>query len=123
MKPSLLLFAASTGPVVVDVLGYNLPVLSALSAGVCVTLAYVLCPPSARQPTTLLSCAMVTLFLIVLLAAQITFQQSLLISICWAIALGYSGRMFLEEFGARVIERLRALIEVLFPFLKKDSLK
>ncbi len=123
MKPSLLLMAASTGPVVIDVLGYDLPVLSVGTAVIGVILAYILAPRSARAASTGLSVALVSLFILILIAAEIAFKHTPLIALGWAIGLGYSGRVVLEEFGARVIERMRVLIEVLFPFLKKDPPK
>ena len=122
MRPELLILAATTGPTVIDVLGYDLPVLSVLTAVIGVMLAYALAPPAAREPAVSGSVAILLLFALLLVAAEMYFQHTPLIALCWAMGLGFSGRVVLEElaqiFRGLVTERLRAVVAAIFPSRK-----
>jgi hypothetical protein len=109
--PGLYFAAASAAPVMINVLGYNLPVLASILSVVCVALASFIAP--APKLSWLKRTALVTLLSIILLALAISDPlRNPLMSTCWAIGIGYSGMPIIQKISERVKAALGTLLNV-----------
>lgn len=98
-KPALIYaVAATTGPMTVDLLGYQLPLLSAGLSVLGVVLATVISPPPALS---MLQRVALTALLVVLMLALVISDpaRSPIMSTCWAIGIGYTGLPIIEAIG------------------------
>jgi hypothetical protein len=96
--------SASSGPVVVKVLGYDVPVLAAGVSVVVVILASLL---DKSAPTRSLSnvehAALITILCILMVALVITDPtRSLVMSTAWAVGVGYTGLPIIQAIRNRV---------------------
>lgn len=105
MKPYLIYAAAAAvGPVTVDVLGYDLPVLSAIISVLGVVLASMIAPP---PPLTLVKKLALTALLVLLMLALVISDpaRSPLLSTAWAIGIGYTGLPIIQAISDRIFAR------------------
>ena len=106
--------APSIGPVVVTVLGSNVPVLALLLAGAGLLLARAIVPPSLRRLTwwqhaALTALLMIVLFLIV--TGEFTGEPMRPgMAVVVGIGLGFSGLVAIELFADRAMAAIRALL-------------
>lgn len=110
MKPYLIYMAAAAiGPVTIDVLGYDLPVLSAIISSLGVVLASLIAPP---PPLSLVKkVALICLLVILMLALVISDPtRSPLLSTAWAIGIGYTGLPIIQAISDRIFNRSSQLI-------------
>lgn len=109
MKFSLIYAAAaSAGPVVVNVLGYDVPVLSAGLSVVGVVLATVIAPPPALSMVRRV--ALTILLALLMLAVVISDPtRSPIMSTCWAIGIGYTGLPIIETIAKAIRGRANEL--------------
>ena len=102
MKLLPFLAAASIGPVMVNVLGYDVPVLSALLSVAGVILASLIAKPPPLKWWQ--RAALIGLLCILVLALVISDPtRSLMVSTCWAIGIGYSGLPIIQAITGRVL--------------------
>jgi hypothetical protein len=108
-KPFLIYAAAaSAGPVMVDVLGYDVPVLSAGLSVVGVVLATVIAPPPALSMVQRV--ALTALLVILMLALVISDPtRSPVMSTCWAIGIGYTGLPIIQSISTIIRGRTAEL--------------
>lgn len=101
---------AATGPVMIGLLGYNVPVLAALTSVAGVILASFLAPPPPNYSTV--KRIALGLLLCVLMVALVLAdpQRSLLVTTCWAIGIGYSGLPVIEAIHRAVVSRSNDLL-------------
>lgn len=100
--------AASVGPVMVDVLGYDVPVLSAGLSVVGVVLATVIAPPPALSMAQ--RAALTVLLAILMLALVISDPtRSPIMSTCWAIGIGYTGLPIIQSISTLIRGRTAEL--------------
>jgi hypothetical protein len=99
VKPFLIYAAAAAaGPVMVDVLGYQLPLLSAGLSVLGVVLATIISPPPALS--MLQRVALTGLLVLLMLALVISDPaRSPIMNTCWAIGIGYTGLPIIEAIG------------------------
>lgn len=99
MKPFLIYSAAAAaGPVMVDVLGYQLPLLSAGLSVLGVVLATIISPPPALS--MLQRVALTALLILLMLGIVISDPaRSPVMTTCWAIGIGYTGLPIIEAIG------------------------
>lgn len=97
------------GPATVTLLGYDLPVLSAILGVAGVVLALALAPPPKRPLTGGQGWALRIVLVLLTLALIIYDEKTPLISLGWAIGLGFSGYTVIELLGSMIPGRLRAL--------------
>lgn len=101
MKPFVLL-AAVAGPVMINVLGYDVPVLAAITSVLGVVLASLIAKPPALG--LIQRIALIALLCILTLALVISDpQRSLIVSTCWAICIGYTGLPVIQAIQARLL--------------------
>lgn len=108
-KPFLIYaIAASAGPVVVNVLGYDVPVLSAGLSVVGVVLATVIAPPPALSMVRRVA---LTILLVLLMLALVISDpsRSPIMSTCWAIGIGYTGLPIIETIAKAIRGRTAEL--------------
>lgn len=102
--------AATAGPVVINLLGYDVPVLAAILSIAGVILASLIAPPPARQLTRWQGIALVALLCILVLGLVISDpNRSLLVSTCWAIAIGYAGLPIIQAIRDRIFPQVADL--------------
>lgn len=119
MKPYLIYMAAAAiGPVTIDVLGYDLPVLSAIISTLGVVLASLIAPP---PPLSLVKkIALICLLVLLMLALVISDPtRSPLLSTAWAIGIGYTGLPIIQAISDRIFQRNGELTGL--PSLDRDS--
>lgn len=105
MKPyAIYIAAASAGPVTIDVLGYDLPVLSAIISVLGVVLASMIAPP---PPLSLVKKIALTALLVILMLALVISDptRSPLLSTAWAIGIGYTGLPIIQAISDRIFNR------------------
>ena len=88
------------GPTVISLLGYDLPVLSALLACVGAILTLAVAPAPARRFHAAQKWALRILLVLIALALVIHDQKTPLIALGWGIGLGFSGYTVIELLGA-----------------------
>lgn len=102
--------AAASGPVMVNVLGYDVPALAALLSIAGVILASMIAPPPSRQLSRWQTVALVALLCILVLGLVISDpHRSLLVSTCWAIAIGYAGLPIIQAIRDRIFPQVSDL--------------
>lgn len=102
--------AAAAGPVMINVLGYDVPVLAAILSIAGVILASMIAPPPARHLNRWQAGALVALLCILVLGLVISDpQRSLLVSTCWAIAIGYAGLPIIQAIRDRIFPQVADL--------------
>ena len=106
--------APAAGPTVIALLGYDVPVLSALFGVLGVVLSLELAPPPPRPLSTGQRWALRIVLTIFTLALIIYDQKDPLTALGWAIGLGFSGYTAIELIGSLVPERLRELMHTVF---------
>jgi hypothetical protein len=109
VKPFLIYAAAaSAGPVMVDVLGYDVSVFSAGLSIIGVVLATVIAPPPALSMVQRV--ALTALLVILMLALVISDpSRSPLMSTCWAIGIGYTGLPIIQSISTAIRGRTAEL--------------
>jgi hypothetical protein len=112
---SLAVAAPVAGPTVISLLGYDLPILSAVFAVLGVVLSLALAPPPARRLSRVQKWALRIVLVLITLALVIYDQKSPLISLGWAIGLGFSGYTVIELLGAMIPEKLRSVFGASIP--------
>jgi hypothetical protein len=110
LKTVVVAAAPAIGPVVVAVLGYNVPILSAVLALVGVVLAAMLAPPPPRPLTVIQRIALMLLLAILAVSLAIGGTSSPVVSLCWAIGIGYSGLPIIAEIQQIVFSRTAQLV-------------
>lgn len=117
MKTTSLYFAAAAAaPTMINVLGYDLPVLASILSVICVVLASFIAP--APKMSLVKRGALVALLVILLLALAISDPlRNPLIATCWATGIGYSGLPIIEKISARV----KAAVGTLFNEKSEDA--
>ncbi|MFN3749246.1 MAG: hypothetical protein ACK4SJ_11225 [Sphingorhabdus sp.] len=105
MKPFVIYAVApAIGPVMVNVLGYDVPVLSAGLSVLGVVLASIIAPPPAL--TVIQRFALTTLLVLLMLALVISDPaRSPIMSTCWAIGIGYTGLPIIKAISDRIVGR------------------
>lgn len=93
------------GPVIVDVLGYGVPVLPALVAVVGTSLAAFIAPPDPRLAGRAKRGALVVLLCMVSVALTVAGTQSILVATSWSIGIGYAGLPLVAIFKDIVLRR------------------
>jgi len=102
--------AAASGPVMVNLLGYPVPVLAALLSVLGVILASLIAPPPPRPLARWQMVALVTLLCILVVGLVITDpDRSLVVSTCWAIGIGYTGLPIIQAIQERIFPRVADL--------------
>lgn len=110
MKISILA-AGAVGPVTLNLLGYDLPVLAALLSLLGVILASLIAPPPERHLSIVQRIALVALLCLIVLGLVISDpERSLIVSTCWAIGIGYTGLPLISEIQRRIFPRTGELI-------------
>lgn len=104
----------ATGPVIVQLLGYDVPVLSAVVGVVGVVLALDLAPPPPRRLNRRQKWALRVLAILLILCLVIYDQKNPFITLGWAIGLGFSAYTVVELLGALVPERLKRIFDAFF---------
>lgn len=107
-KGATMIAAATAGPVMVNVLGYDVPVLAALFSLAGVTLASLIAPPPPLvrwQKVALI--ALLCLLVLVLVISDP--ERSLIVSTCWAIGIGYTGLPIIQAIQDRIFPRVADL--------------
>lgn len=100
--------AASAGPVMVDVLGYDVPVLSAGLSVIGVVLATIIAPPP--ELSMVQRVALTALLVILMLALVISDpSRSPVMSTCWAIGIGYTGLPIIQSISTLIRGRTAEL--------------
>ncbi len=100
--------AATAGPVMINVLGYDVPALAALLSLAGVILASMIAPPPPLGRTQKI--ALTALLCILVLGLVINDPgRSLIVSTCWAIGIGYSGLPIIQAIQSRVFPQAAAL--------------
>lgn len=119
MKPYLIYAAAAAvGPVTIDVLGYDLPVLSAIISVLGVVLASMIAPPPPFSwPKKIALTALLVLLMLALVISDPT--RSPLLSTAWAIGIGYTGLPIIQAISDRIFARTADLTGM--PTLNDDS--
>lgn len=106
-----LLFAAAIGPVTLNLLGYDLPVLSALLSLGGVVLASLIAPPPERHLSRIQRVALVALLCLIVLGLVISDPtRSVIVSTCWSIGIGYTGLPLISEIQRRIFPRTGELL-------------
>ncbi len=96
--------AAASGPVMINILGYNVPALAALLSIAGVILASMIAPPPTRRLSRVQKGALVALLCIFVLGLLISDpNRSLIVSTCWAIGVGYAGLPIIQAIRDRVL--------------------
>lgn len=104
--------AAASGPVMINVLGYDVPVLAAILSMAGVILASLIAPPPSRKLTQFQTIALVLLLCILVLGLVIANPtRSLLVSTCWAIAIGYAGLPIIQAIRDRIFPEVGAMAD------------
>lgn len=94
---------SGAAPVMVNVLGYDVPVLTAILSIAGVILASMIAPPPSRQLTRTQTIALVALLCVLVLCLVISDpSRSLLLSTCWAIGIGYAGLPIIQMIRDRI---------------------
>lgn len=101
--------APAAGPLVVQLLGYDIPVVSAAFGMIGVVLALALAPPPKRRLGRGQTWALRILLVLLTLTLVVYDQKSPLVSLGWAIGLGFSGYTVIELLGAMVPDKLRGI--------------
>ena len=102
--PFLTLAAGASGPITLNLLGHEMPVLAALLSIAGVVLASIIAPPPPLG--TVKRVALVALLCVLMLALILSDpKRSLIVSICWAIGIGYTGLPIIEEIRRRMFDR------------------
>jgi hypothetical protein len=102
--------ASAVGPVVINLLGYDVPVLAALASIAGVILASLIAPPPPRRLALWQRIALVLLLCILMLGLVITDpERSILVTTCWAIGIGFTGLPLIEEIQRRIFNRTSEL--------------
>lgn len=84
--------ASAASPLLIDVLGYQVPVLAAGLSVCAVVLAGFIAPPPERKLSKGQHAALIVLLCILVLALALTDpSRDLMLSVCWSVGLGYSG--------------------------------
>lgn len=104
----------ASGPIIVQLLGYDVPVLSALVGVAGVVLALDLAPPPPRRLSKRQKWALRILAILLILTLVIYDQKNPFITLGWAIGLGFSAYTVIELLGALIPERLRRLFDAAF---------
>ncbi len=95
--------AAASGPVMVNLLGYQVPALAALLSVAGVILASLIAPPPPRPLARWQMAALVALLCLLVLGLVISDpDRSLVVSTCWAIGIGYTGLPLIQAIQERV---------------------
>lgn len=105
MKPYLIyMVAAAAGPVTIDVLGYEMPLLSAIISTLGVILASLIAPP---PPLSMVKKVALTCLLVILMLALVISDptRSPLLSTAWAIGIGYTGLPIIQTISDRIFNR------------------
>lgn len=98
--------AAATGPVMVNLLGYQIPALAALLSVAGVILASLIAPPPPRPLSRWQMVALITLLCLLVLGLVISDpERSLVVSTCWAIGIGYTGLPLIQAIQERIFPR------------------
>ena len=105
----LLLFAvAATGPLMINIAGYDVPILAALTSVVSVILASIIAPRSPLSRVQ--NIAMVALLCLLTVDMVISSpDRSLILSTAWAVGIGYSGLPFINAIKDSVLAAARGL--------------
>jgi len=114
--------AAVSGPVMINVLGYDVPALAAILSIAGVILASLISPPPSRQLTRMQTTALVALLCILVLGLVISDpHRSLLVSTCWAIAIGYAGLPIIQAIRDRIFPQVADIAGAPGPTSTGDS--
>lgn len=104
----------ASGPIIVQLLGYDVPLLSALVGVAGVAMALELAPPPPRRLNRRQKWALRGISILLVLCLVIYDQKSPFITLGWAIGLGFSAYTVIELLGALIPERLKRLFEAAF---------
>lgn len=97
---------ALAGPVAINLLGYDVPILAALLSVVGVILASIIAPPPPRPLTMVQRIALTALLCILMLGLVVSDpERSLLLTTCWAAGIGYTGLPLINEIQRRIFAR------------------
>ena len=108
MSKLALLAVAAVGPVMINILGYDVPVLASLISVICVALASLIAPPPPLgRVQKILLIALLCVFVVALAISDPT--RSLIVSTCWAIGIGYTGLPIIQAIQSRIFPNVAAL--------------
>lgn len=106
LETAVTLAAPAVGPVVISLLGYDVPILAAALSLIGVVLASLIAPPPPRALNNVQHVALVGLLCIITLALVISDPaRNLIVSTCWAIGIGYTGLPIIHEIQRRIFAR------------------